>query len=344
MVQHTKRTRTGTRRRWRWIGALLLAASGGLALAPAPMVAQPTAACAVPARQATAASTQAPTTPDAPIVIAPVRRGVGTPVAADPPAVTPEATPIPTPDPLVPLTAELTDVAQALAACLSAGEAELVATLATERYLGQLYGGDIPLPREDYLALATDLDPIPTVIRAVQNVVAEGDDRATADVTAVVGRQLLVSRWSFVLAPAAARDDDESRWQVDQETPLAFDPPANAAGIVVSIEDYQFSLDQPMVRGSSVVLSGRNSSGQDHEMLVLRLEGTTTADLLRGTGPGLPAGVTYVGQATVPAAAAADLLLVDLAPGAYTIVCFFLTPEGVPHLALGMEATFTVEE
>ncbi|MDQ3410879.1 MAG: hypothetical protein M3509_02040, partial [Chloroflexota bacterium] len=79
MVQHTKRTRTGTRRRWRWIGALLLAASGGLALAPAPMVAQPTAACAVPARQATAASTQAPTTPDAPIVIAPVRRGVGTP-------------------------------------------------------------------------------------------------------------------------------------------------------------------------------------------------------------------------------------------------------------------------
>ncbi|MDQ3693350.1 MAG: hypothetical protein M3464_06960 [Chloroflexota bacterium] len=344
MVQQTTRTRTGTRRRWQWIGALLLAVSGGLALAPAPMVAQTTAACAVPDRPVTAAPTQAQTTPDDPIVIAPVRRGVGTPVSADPPAVTPAATPIPTPDPLVPLTAELTAVARALAACLSAGEAELVSTLATERYLGQLYGGDTPLPRDDYLALAADLDPIPTVIRAVQDVVAEGDDRATAEVTSVVGRQLLISRWSFVLAPATTRDDGESRWQVDQETPLAFDPPASAAGIVVSIEDYQFSLDQATVRGSTVLLSGRNSSGQDHEMLVLRLDGTTTADLLRGTGPGLPEGVTYVGQATVPAAAAADLLLVDLEPGAYTIVCFFLTPEGVPHLALGMEATFTVEE
>jgi hypothetical protein len=79
-------------------------------------------------------------------------------------------------------------------------------------------------------------------------------------------------------------------------------------------------------------------------MLVLRFaDGVTSADLLRQPGPGLPRGVSYVGQATVPAGGRAELVLVDLAPGDYAIVCLFPTPRGTPHLALGMEATFTVE-
>jgi hypothetical protein len=79
-------------------------------------------------------------------------------------------------------------------------------------------------------------------------------------------------------------------------------------------------------------------------MLVLRLgAGYSTADLLRATGPAMPAEVTFMGERPVPAGAEADLVLVDLDPGVYTVVCLFPDEQGLPHLAQGMEATFTVE-
>ena len=79
-------------------------------------------------------------------------------------------------------------------------------------------------------------------------------------------------------------------------------------------------------------------------MLVLRLApGYTTVDLLRASGPDLPEEATYIGTATVTAGDEGDLVLVDLEPGEYTLVCLFPDPEGIPHLAQGMEATFTVE-
>jgi uncharacterized cupredoxin-like copper-binding protein len=79
-------------------------------------------------------------------------------------------------------------------------------------------------------------------------------------------------------------------------------------------------------------------------MLLLRLaSGYTTADLLRASGPDLPREVTFIGAATVTAGDEGDLVLVDLDPGEYTLVCLFPDPEGIPHLAQGMEANFTVE-
>lgn len=359
MVQETERIRSGSgghvhdrhgvrgdaRRR---LGRAVLAATlltagvipGLLVATPGTTAAQDAAACAIPERQAPVTAPSASPVASPVVEIVPIPGEAGTPRAI----LMPDPTAAPTADPLVPLTTELTEVAQALAACLTAGDAELVSTLATERYLGQLYGSSSPLSRDDYLALADELDPVATEVRSVSGVTVD-DDRATADVTTVIGRQLLVFRWSFVQAPADARDEDESRWQVDQEEVLSFDPPADAQEITVAIEDYTFELDESEISGPDVVLSGRNAAGQDHEMLVLRLDdGVTTQDLLRGSGPGLPEGITYVGQATVPAASRQDLTLVGLEPGTYTVVCLFLTPEGIPHLAQGMEATFTVEE
>ena len=108
--------------------------------------------------------------------------------------------------------------------------------------------------------------------------------------------------------------------------------------------DRAFALDEATVTGPDVVLRGDNVSAEDHEMLVLRLApGFTTADLLRAAGPDLPEAVTFIGELPVPAGKERDLVLVDLAPGAYTLVCLFPDAEGTPHLAQGMAATFTVE-
>jgi hypothetical protein len=241
------------------------------------------------------------------------------------------------------LAPELTAVAHALAACFSQGKASTIVNLATERYLGQLYGGGIPLSREDYLKLAPDLDPVPTVIRSLRDVRLDKSGHATADVVSVVGKQLLRSRWTFVQAPRAARKPGRTAWRVDAEAPLTFTPPADATRLEVAMEEYAFGLTETEAKGPDVVLSGHNGGAEDHEMLVLRFApGLTTADLLRQTGPGLPRGVTYVGQATVPAGGRANLVLVGLKPGDYAIVCLFPTQRGTPHLALGMEATLTV--
>jgi plastocyanin len=242
------------------------------------------------------------------------------------------------------LTAELSAVAGTLAACLSDGEARTVALLATEDYLGQLYGGGVPLPREEYLALAADLDPVPTLVRSVRDVERTDDDEATAEVVSVVGNQLLRSRWTFVQAPPSERDDRRTTWRVDAETPLPIDPPAEAAKLEITIEEYAFGPTASTVEGPTLSLAGRNAGAEEHELLVLRLDdGATTADLLREPGPGLPDGVAYVGQVTVPPGDRAEMLLVDLEPGDYAIVCLFPTDRSIPHLALGMEATLTVD-
>jgi uncharacterized cupredoxin-like copper-binding protein len=267
----------------------------------------------------------------------------------DEPAATPVAaivaTPIqPAPDPAALLSEELTAVAESLAACLSAGDAETVTELAAERYLGQLFGSSVPFSKDDYVAIASQLRPIPTRIMSVEDVTPSGDDRATALVTQVVGHQLLRATWTFEPAPDGERRARESNWRLAGERQMAVSAPPGAAPIDVEIGDRSFTLDTKTVSGPDVVLSGTNISDEDHEMLVLRLSsGYTTADLLRASGPDLPREVTFIGAATVTAGDEGDLVLVDLDPGDYTLVCLFPDPEGIPHLAQGMEATFTVK-
>jgi uncharacterized cupredoxin-like copper-binding protein len=194
------------------------------------------------------------------------------------------------------------------------------------------------------VAIASKLTPIPTRIVSVEDVTPTGDDRATAEVTQVVGNQLLRAVWTFEPAPRGERRAGESMWRLAGERQMPGAAPPGATPIDVEIGDRSFSLDERTVAGPDVVLSGTNISDEDHEMLVLSLaSGYTTADLLRASGPDLPREVTFMGAATVTAGSESDLVLVDLEPGEYTLVCLFPDPEGIPHLAQGMEATFTVE-
>ena len=257
----------------------------------------------------------------------------------------PVATPVqPAPDPVELLDRELTAVAEALAACLSEGDAETVTQLAAERYLGQLFGSSVPFSRDQYEAIASELTPVPVRIVSLEDVTVSGDDRATALVTQIVGNQLLRAEWTFERAPSSERRARESTWRLAGERQQPVSAPPGAAPIDVEIGDSSFTLDEMRVSGPDVVLNGTNDSDEDHEMLVLRLApGYTTADLLRASGPDLPREVTYIGAATVTAGNEGHLVLVDLEPGEYTMVCLFPDPEGIPHLAQGMEATFTVE-
>jgi hypothetical protein len=260
-------------------------------------------------------------------------------IAAATPSSLPLASPVATPVAGTDALAEaLTYTAEQLAACLSDNDAAAVVQLASERYLGQLFGSSVPLSVDDFISISQSISATPVRIVSVDDVTESGDDRATATVTQVVGHQLIAATWTFKRGSAMVP------WMLDTEQRLPTTPPAGANTLEVEIEDLAFDIDAAPVSGPDIVLRGENTDDIDHEMLVLKLDsGFTTQDLLRASGPDLPPQVTYIGEVPVRAGQEQDLVLVDLEPGRYTIVCLFPDSDGIPHLAQGMAATFTVE-
>jgi hypothetical protein len=288
-----------------------------------------TDASSVPCRLESAASV-APL----PAPVTPVASPAASPAAV---AVTPEISGEPAD---AALSAEIELVVRTLAACQSEGRSSTVAKIVTETYLGQLYGGGEKLSHSDYLALAPDLPAISIAVSSVTDIRTDGVT-ASADVITVVANELEHGRWTFVRK--SSQDLGGMIWQVDSIAPLEIEMPANAQTVSVEMNDDKFTLDQREVDGPNVVLSGENKDTVDHEMLVLRLgRGATTDSLLREPGPGLPDGIEFVGQVTVPAGAHAALALVGLPAGSYAIVCLLPDEDGTPHLALGMQARLTV--
>lgn len=297
------------------------------------------ATCEIPAAQTAASGSRSTPVSSASDIIQ-VENAVPNATPTTLPAATPVAA---APDPLDVLADELTAAAESLAACLTDGNARAVTELAGERYLGQIFGSSVPLSAADYRAIASELSPVPTRILAVEEVARPADDQATAIVTQVVGNQVLRAEWTFVPAARGERRADRVPWKLSFEQTLPVETPRGIEAIDVEIQDLAFSIDPAIATGPDVVLRGDNRSAEDHEMLVLRLEnGATTSDLLRAAGPDLPAGAVFVGEIPVRANETRDLLLVDLEPGTYSIVCLFPDGDGVPHLAFGMEAAFTV--
>lgn len=324
----------GTRRRGtERIGRLLLVpALAALTLGGTSAPTAYAATCAIPGN---AAATPASTASGGAVIAI---EGEGTPGAL--PLATPVATPAAATDILHD---ELSAAANALAACLSEGDSATVIELAGERYLGQLFGSSVPLSASDYQAITTDLRPVPVRIASVEEATLTDNDRATAVVTQVVGNQVLRGTWLFERAARGARRADQNPWKLSYERALPIEIPADATAVDVELSDYDISMDETALEGPTVVLRGSNTAQEDHEMLVLKLEnGASTDDMLRDTGPELPPGINFSGEVPVRGGQQQDLLLVDLEPGTYVVVCLFPDQDGVPHLASGMEQSFTV--
>lgn len=319
--------------------ALTLTLLGAMLSQPGVSHAAQAAVCAIPkaASGTSAASSDLPATPASVIQVEGDEQAQATPASL--PVATPLAAQTSPDQKQETLTTALTEVSESLAACLSAGDAETVAELAGTRFLGQLYGSSVPLSAEEYIATAAGLRPIPTKVVSITDVTEVSEDQATAIVTEVVAHQLLRSERTFQRVARAGGKG----WQVASEQRLPVEAPGQAAEISVQLSDLQFELEPGTAKGPDVILLGANSATQDHEMLVLKLqEGFSTADLLRASGPDLPQEATFIGEMAVRSGHEQEMVLVDLAPGEYTLVCLFPDNEGTPHLALGMEATFTI--
>ena len=173
----------------------------------------------------------------------------------------------------------------------------------------------------------------------------------SADIVTRLSHQLLHARWSFQPAITESGDDTglggsaaTGRWLVDEESSqLATTAPDDARTFRVRVSARAFVPDDLVTSRHDVLFETTNPSREDHELLVVQLSGDASVeDLLRDSSSGFPTGVTFIGQATVPAGDTASLVLVDLPTGSYAIVDLLPNSEGTPHLALGMKATLTI--
>ena len=120
-----------------------------------------------------------------------------------------------------------------------------------------------------------------------------------------------------------------------------------AADVTVTLSDYKFTFSKPFTAGKHVV-KVTNSASQAHEIVFVKLApGKTISDLqkwvekdmMKGPPPGAPTD----GMAPIAKGKSA-IFPVDLAPGAYGMICFAPdVKDGKSHAEHGMITQFTVK-
>lgn len=288
----------------------------------------PPSACAIPRSTIDLTTTETVTPP--PPATPPATR------AANGSAATPGT---PAPPTVPPLTAELLTAATTITSCLSERDVETFTAITSDVYRGQQFGTGEPISAPLYAELAPTLLPLEYRILELRDITVVDPETVTAEVTYTAAYQRRSGIWTFTQNQV----DGQLSWLLASEE--AADPrlPDGASALDVTIQDDAYAIAGEAAAGPDVAIDLTNLDGEDHEALVLSLsEDTGTGALLRNPGPGLPEGVTFVGQSTVAAGGESTLVLADLPPGEYTIVCLLPDENGLPHLRSGMETTFTV--
>jgi hypothetical protein len=146
---------------------------------------------------------------------------------------------------------------------------------------------------------------------------------------------------------------------VTGEMPQLDDP---EGAVVVHLVDFDFVVPDDLVAGPQVWKV--HSSGQPHHLVLMQVpEGATDEQVYDAinaayfAGPATPVdGATpdvaalsieefvEIGYSSILSSGQANWLEWDLAPGTYAALCFVASPEGVPHVMMGMIEVFTVAE
>lgn len=335
-----------SRRRTIITSALALTFAAGVVVGPAAAqdgtgAATPTPPTACEVLPATVTEPPAVTTTGDDAIATPIA-AIGATPAATPvmEGATPEASPAVAATAADPLAQDLEAAATAIAGCLGDSQFDTLVLLTGDLYRGQLLGINEGLGATAFIDLAATLPNVAYQILSVEDASFADDTTATAVVTYELSHQVRTSTWEFSLEEV----EGETIWVLQSEAPMSPQIPAGATTVTVEIADNSYTLPEGNVQGPWVALQATNEDATDHEMLVLRLEGdATTETLLTSPGPNLPEGLTFIGQATVPAGGQGTLLLAGLQPGTYAIVDLFPNADGIPNLVDGMEVTFTVE-
>ena len=254
--------------------------------------------------------------------------GMASPVAE----VTPEGTPA---DEAT--AAEIMATVDNYVACYNTGDFSKVHALETANYLLKNYGSANP-----YDAIASDEgSPAMTAeLVSASNPMIYDDGRVSADIDVILN-----GHWYLSFREIYTQED--GIWKLDEEITMSPEPEGDTAvvGVALGAPDNEYSITpntSSVLQPEVLIFHVTNGGAEAHEMIVLQLpEGADPAGLLDGSISFDQ--VNFVGGVfDIQPGGAQDLALVNLDPGDYTLICFFPSPDGTPHAALGMVTTFTV--
>ncbi len=260
---------------------------------------------------------------------------MGSPVAE--PAVEPEAEASPeagTPADEA-TAAAAAEAAQNIANCLNSGNYTGTVALFTENFVTDLSGTGNPYDVVAFLEGTTFAN------FQTGEVNTYSDGSLSIEVSYLQDQyQYLAETWWLV--------QDGEYWKLDGFDYLAPEPEGDTAVVGVALgsptDEYALVPNATSVTETEVLIFHATNGGQElHELIVVQLpEGADPAGLLDGSVP--EDQITFIGAVDdIAPGEAKDLALVGLPAGTYTLLCFYPSPDGVPHVALGMVATFTVE-
>lgn len=320
--------------RWTVLARLLVAGCAALALVGGGFL-QSAPVRAQEASPTAAAECDAPELPPG----TPTPQEEGSPVAEMERAAAPEASPeAVTGTPADEATAEaITGAVENYAACYNTGDPAKAVALETEVYLLANYGSANPY---DAVAAETGGPPFPAHLVSISNQMTYDDGRVSADVEVILGDHWFQNETMYFV-------QDGEYWKLDEEVQLAPEPEGDTAvvGVALGAPDNEYSItpNTDAVTESEVLIFHATNGGQEaHEMIVMKLpEGADPMGLLDGSVSFDQ--VEFVGGVfDIAPGESQDLALVNLEPATYTLICFFPSPDGTPHAALGMVTQFTV--
>lgn len=177
---------------------------------------------------------------------------------------------------------------------------------------------------------------LPITILSLGDVRTYSDGRLSAEFVHLFGDHLYYRSRIFVI-------EEDGYIKFDEEIYLPEEPQGVQEVVEVGLDDFAFQLDQDVVNNAQyVVLRGHNEGSVPHEIIVVRLPAGTTAEQAIA-GEVDESQIDFIGQVEIAPGESDDLVLTNLEPGQYTLLCFLDEPDGVPHAALGMIGQLTVE-
>jgi len=188
--------------------------------------------------------------------------------------------------------------------------------------------------REECMAEPVDCIGEPSAVESVDNTTVSGSDAST-DVTADFGA------FTFVLIK------DGEVWKLTQLKAISPDIPAGVTVVDLELNEFAFGFNRSDIEDGNFAFASENIGEQNHEVIVIKLDGVTLDEALAFEGDGDPPGVTTM--AFVAPVTPGDQVNVvfeePLEPGNYALICFFpdtSSEEEKAHVELGMKAEFEV--
>jgi uncharacterized cupredoxin-like copper-binding protein len=189
------------------------------------------------------------------------------------------------------------------------------------------------------LVFAADGSPdIPFTIRSMSDVQKLDDGRVSVSMEYTWVHQELISIWYFI--------KQDGRWMFDQEERQPLDLGVQTTTVNIEMSEFAYKIDTPSVKQAPAIkLRAKNVGGLPHELFLVKLSSGFDPSKLFQT-PEQPQGVEFFGHTVETPGDTGEILLPNLAPGNYVMVCQFRFPGGpIPtHSAGGMVAVLTVTE